>query len=75
MDEFERWWSTLSEEEQVSVDVSVRLLEARGPHLGFPHTSGVESSKHDHMRELRTQHKGRPYRTLCVFDPGSWQSC
>lgn len=68
-DEFGRWWNSLSEEEQTSLDASVRLLEARGPHLGFPHTSGVESSKHDHMRELRTQHQGRPYRTLYAFDP------
>lgn len=68
-DEFELWWKTLSEEEQTSIDASVRLLEARGPHLGFPHTSGVETSRHAHMRELRTQHQGRPYRTLYAFDP------
>jgi hypothetical protein len=45
------------------------LLEARGPHLGFPHSSAIEQSKHSHMRELRTQHQGRPYRTLYAFDP------
>ena len=45
------------------------LLEARGPHLGFPHSSAIEHSKHSHMRELRTQHQGRPYRTLYAFDP------
>jgi hypothetical protein len=44
------------------------LLEARGPHLGFPHSSAIEQSKHSHMRELRTQHQGRPYRTLYAFD-------
>jgi hypothetical protein len=68
-DEFEQWWNTLSEEEQISLDASVRLLEARGPHLGFPHSSAIEQSKHSHMRELRTQHQGRPYRTLYAFDP------
>ncbi len=68
-DEFEQWWNTLSEEEQISLDASVRLLEARGPHLGFPHSSAIEHSKHSHMRELRTQHQGRPYRTLYAFDP------
>jgi len=68
-DEFERWWNTLSEAEQVSVDTSVRLLEARGPSLGFPHSSAVGSSRHSHMRELRTQHRGKPYRTLYAFDP------
>jgi len=68
-DEFEAWWSTLSEDEQVSVDASVRLLEARGPQLPFPHSSGINGSRHGHMRELRTQHQGRPYRTLYAFDP------
>ena len=68
-DEFEQWWNTLSEEEQISLDASVRLLEARGPHLAFPHSSAIEHSKHSHMRELRTQHQGRPYRTLYAFDP------
>jgi len=67
--EFEQWWNTLSEDEQVSIDAAVRLLEARGPNLGFPHSSGIESSKHSHMRELRIQHHGRPYRTLYAFDP------
>ena len=68
-DEFEAWWNTLSEAEQESVDASVRLLEARGPALPFPHSSGIEMSKHSHMRELRVQHQGRPYRVLYAFDP------
>lgn len=67
-DEFGKWWASLHEEEQVSLDASVRLLEEYGPNLGFPHSSGVHGSKHGHMRELRTQHEGRPYRTLYAFD-------
>ena len=46
-----------------------RLLEECGANLGFPHSSGIGHSKHSHMRELRTQHQGRPYRTLYAFDP------
>jgi len=68
-DEFGRWWDTLTEAEQESVDVSVRLLEAVGPQLPFPHSSGVKGSKHGHLRELRVQHAGRPYRILYAFDP------
>ena len=68
-DEFGAWWVGLSEAEQVSLDASVRLLEERGPALGFPHSSGIKGSKHSHMRELRTQHDGRPLRTLYAFDP------
>ena len=68
-DEFAVWWDTLSEDEQVSVAASVSLLEARGPALGFPHSSGIKGSRHGHMRELRTQYGGRPLRTLYAFDP------
>lgn len=68
-DEFGAWWALLSEDEQVSVAASVALLEVRGPQLGFPHTSAVNGSKHGHIRELRTQHAGRPFRTLYAFDP------
>jgi hypothetical protein len=68
-DEFGLWWDALTETEQESVDVSVRLLEAMGPRLPFPHSSGVKASRHGHMRELRIQHAGRPYRILYAFDP------
>ena len=68
-DEFEEWWLTLTEEEQISVAATVQLLEKRGPQLPFPHSSGINGSKHTHLRELRTQHEGRPYRTLYAFDP------
>lgn len=68
-DEFEDWWEGLDEGEQESIAASVTLLETCGPNLGFPHSSGINNSRHDHMRELRTQHQGRPYRTLYAFDP------
>ena len=68
-DEFGNWWANLTEDEQVSLAASVQLLEVRGPSLGYPHSSGIYGSKHGHMRELRTQHAGRPLRTLYAFDP------
>ncbi|MDX9995671.1 MAG: type II toxin-antitoxin system RelE/ParE family toxin [Rhodocyclaceae bacterium] len=68
-DELGEWWGLLTEAEQESIDASVRLLEEKGPNLGFPHTSGIEGSRHTHMRELRVQHEGRPYRVLYAFDP------
>ena len=67
--DFEDWWKTLDEDEQESVTFCVLLLEARGPMLGFPFSSGVQHSRHSHMRELRIQHSGRPYRVLYAFDP------
>jgi hypothetical protein len=64
-DDFESWWEDLNEDEQESVE----LVEARGPQLPFPDSSGVHTSKHGNMRELRIQHQGRPYRVLYAFDP------
>lgn len=68
-DEFGMWWDGLDEAAQESVSTSIELLEALGPLLGFPHRCDIRSSKHGHMRELRTQHRGRPIRTLYAFDP------
>jgi hypothetical protein len=49
--------------------ITVRLLQEVGPMLRMPHSSGIEMSRHTHMRELRIQHEGRPYRVLYAFDP------
>jgi hypothetical protein len=68
-DEFGEWWEDLTSEEQESVDTAVRLLEARGVNLPFPYSSGITTSRHGHMRELRVQHNGRPLRILYAFDP------
>lgn len=68
-DEFGRWWDTLDEPVHVSIDAVVRLLEARGPQLPFPYSSAINGSRHGHMRELRIQHRGEPYRILYAFDP------
>jgi hypothetical protein len=66
-DDFGRWWSGLSEGEQESLDASVRLLEERGPNLGFPHSSGINGSGHkvhmpiadglydEHLEQLRKE--------------------
>ncbi len=66
---FEAWWSGLTEAETESVRASVLLLRDYGPNLRFPHSSGINGSKHGSMRELRIQHRGRPFRVLYAFDP------
>ena len=68
-DEFGAWWDTLGEDERVRIAASVGLLERRGPNLPFPHSSGVNASRHGHMRELRIQVGGRPVRIFYAFDP------
>lgn len=68
-DEFERWWISLSEGEQIDVAAVIDLLEFLGPSLQFPYSSGIQGSKHNHLRELRIQHAGSPYRVLYALDP------
>jgi len=68
-DEFELWWDSLKPDEQESVDFSVHFLEEYGPELKRPHADAIHGSKFINMRELRCQHKGRPYRILYAFDP------
>ena len=68
-DEFEQWWNTLDEDEQESVAHDVDILSVVGPGLGRPRVDTIKGSKFSNMKELRTQHKGQPYRTLFAFDP------
>jgi len=67
-DEFEAWWETLDVSEQESVTASVELLERLGPQLSRPHADTLNGSRHSNMKELRTQHQGRPLRTFFAFD-------
>ncbi|MGA2211728.1 MAG: type II toxin-antitoxin system RelE/ParE family toxin [Bryobacteraceae bacterium] len=68
-DEFEDWWNKLEETEQIKIDAAIRMLEEYGPDLPYPMSSGVNGSRHSHMRELRVQVQGRPFRVLYAFNP------
>ena len=68
-DEFGGWYQGLVEIVQDDIDRVVGLLEAKGPQLPFPYSSGIEGSRHPHMRELRIQSGGEPYRVFYAFDP------
>ena len=68
-DQFSQWWDDLTLAEQRSIGLGVDLLEERGPNLDFPHSSGIRSSRHSNMRELRVQSGGRPLRIFYAFDP------
>lgn len=59
----------LTEGQQNDATATVELLMERGPQLRFPHSSGIEGSKHQHMRELRVQSGGDPIRIFYAFDP------
>ena len=68
-DEFEAWWLGLDEEEQIDIDAVVGLLEEKGPYLPYPFSSGIKGAKYGTLRELRIQHKGKPYRIIYALDP------
>lgn len=68
-DEFEGWWHQLTENQQEDITATVELLMEMGPQLPYPHSSGIEGSRHSHMRELRVQSGGNPIRIFYAFDP------
>lgn len=67
-DEFEAWWDALSEDEQASVTRGVERLQQAGVTLDHPYSSAITQSRFA-IRELRIQHKGRPFRVFYAFDP------
>lgn len=68
-DEFGAWWNTLSDSEREDAVAYVTLLEERDVPLGHQYSSGINGSRHGHMRELRVQSGGKPLRIFYAFDP------
>jgi hypothetical protein len=68
-DAFGAWWNRLTAAEQEDGNAVVIQLQRFGPALRLPYSSSIVSSRHSHMRELRVQHAGRPYRILYAFGP------
>jgi hypothetical protein len=67
-DEFEAWWESLSEDEQVEISAKVELLEEHGPTLPRPHADVITTSHHANMKELRAKVGKRQLRILYAFD-------
>ena len=67
--EFAEWYGQLTDTQQDDVTAVGLLLIEQGPQLPFPFSSGINGSKHHHMRELRVQSSGRPLRIFYAFDP------
>ena len=67
--EFESWWRELPVKLRNTVTAAVELLEEQGVDLPYPKSSGVEKSKHGHMRELRIGTRGEAIRVFYAFDP------
>jgi hypothetical protein len=67
--EFEQWFKALGEDVQNSIAAHLMLLKTLGPNLGRPKVDTLTNSKLKNLKELRVQHKGKPWRILFIFDP------
>jgi hypothetical protein len=71
-DQFEAWWDLLTEEERVSIDGMIHVLEAHGPSLGPPYSVGVSGSRYStHLQQLLVPHQGRQICVLYISDDRS----
>lgn len=67
-EEFEEWLAGLAPREREHVLRVVKLLEAMGVQLPFPHSSALEGSRYP-LRELRPKRGDSPLRPIYGFDP------
>jgi hypothetical protein len=49
-DQFDEWWSTLTDEQREAVTDRVDVLAERGPDLGRPVVDRIHSSRHQSMK-------------------------
>jgi hypothetical protein len=66
-DEAEAWYRSLSDRDQNRIAAAIDGLVERGPNLGRPDVESIKSSRHHHMKELRS--RGGHLRALFAFDP------
>lgn len=67
--EFAEWWRELPSDVREAIGHDLDLLASRGPFLGRPHADTIHGSRFPNMKELRTMHLGRQYRSFFAFDP------
>jgi len=67
---FDDWFLGLNASEQQDVLTAILVLEQFGPALGRPYVDSIKGTgKVKNLKELRVQHKGRPFRVFFAFDP------
>lgn len=67
---FDDWFLGLAAEEQRDILAAILVLEQFGPTLGRPYVDSLKGTdKIKNLKELRVQHKGKPYRVFFAFDP------
>ncbi len=67
--EFESWWEGLNEDERVSIDGMIHVLEAHDPSLGVPFSVPVAGSHYTpQLCQLLVPHDGRQICVLYISD-------
>ena len=67
-DNFEAWWDGLGDEERISVDGMIRVLETHGPSLGAPYSVELAGSRYPQLRQLRVPHQDQVICVLYIID-------
>jgi len=70
--QFSEWFTisdSVDEDARVSIYAVMEVLKRVGPNLGRPYVDSVKGSRHENMKELRVQSRGRPFRIFFAFDP------
>ncbi|CAI1114357.1 type II toxin-antitoxin system RelE/ParE family toxin [Serratia liquefaciens] len=70
VERFDSWFLSLNNDQQKSVLVGIFKLQEFGPLLARPHADTLNHKNQiQHLKELRIQHRGRPFRIFFAFDP------
>ncbi|MFN1148753.1 type II toxin-antitoxin system RelE/ParE family toxin [Serratia liquefaciens] len=70
VERFDSWFLSLNSDQQKSVLVGIFKLQEFGPLLARPHADTLNHKNQiQHLKELRIQHRGRPFRIFFAFDP------
>ena len=68
-DDFKLWLDQQQQGIRKAIYAQAVLLSERGPVLSRPQVDTLKSSKIPHLKELRIQYQGEPWRVLFAFDP------
>jgi hypothetical protein len=68
-DEYDDWFTDLSDEDKEETIALVELLQRFGPSLRRPHADTLKGSKHANMKELRGKTSTSVLRMAFAFDP------
>jgi len=66
--EYEDWFTSQEEENQIVITAKVKVLMEFGSSLGRPHADTIKGSKYKKLKELRFTNKKHLFRILYIFD-------